>query len=94
MRIKEYEFYKAVYCSLCKEMGKTYGVFSRFTLSYDFTFYALLNMALKTDSCDIVKKACTCNPLKKCSSLHGVTSTCVVASRVWKNRALETFKQT
>ncbi|MBQ1186555.1 MAG: hypothetical protein IIX54_02575 [Clostridia bacterium] len=69
MRIKEYELYKAVYCSLCKEMGKTYGVFSRFTLSYDFTFYALLNMALKTDSCDIVKKACTCNPLKKCSYL-------------------------
>ena len=34
------------------------------------------------------------NPLKKRSSLHGVTSTCVVASRVWKNRATETFKQT
>ena len=34
------------------------------------------------------------NPLKKCSSPHGVTSTCVVASRVWKNRATETLKQT
>lgn len=69
MRIKEHELYKAVYCSLCKEMGKTYGVFSRFTLSYDFTFYALLNMALKTDVCDIERKACTCNPLKKCQYL-------------------------
>ena len=32
------------------------------------------------------------NPLKKRSSLHGVTSICVLASRVWKNRATETFK--
>ena len=69
MRIKEFELYKAVYCSLCKEMGKTYGIFSRFTLSYDFTFYALMNMALKTDVCDIERKVCTCNPLKKCQYL-------------------------
>lgn len=69
MRIKEHELYKAVYCSLCKEMGKTYGVFSRFTLSYDFTFYTLLGMALKTERCDIERKACTCNPLKKCQYL-------------------------
>lgn len=72
MRIKEFELYKAVYCSLCKEMGKTYGIFSRFTLSYDFTFYALLNMALKTDACDITRKACTCNPLKKCQYLSNL----------------------
>ena len=69
MRIKEYELYKAVYCSLCKEMGKTYGILSRFTLSYDFTFYALLGMALKTDCCSIQQKSCTCNPLKKCQYL-------------------------
>ena len=69
MRIKEYELYKAVYCSLCKEMGKTYGIFSRFTLSYDFTFYALLGMALKANSCDVQRKSCTCNPLKKCQYL-------------------------
>ena len=69
MRIKEFELYKAVYCSLCKEMGKTYGIFSRFTLSYDFTFYALLNMALKPDVCDITRKCCTCNPIKKCQYL-------------------------
>lgn len=73
MRIKEHELYKAVYCSLCKEMGKTYGIFSRFTLSYDFTFYALLNMALKSDCCDIERKACTCNPLKKCQYLNNLS---------------------
>ncbi len=66
LRIKEYEMYKAVYCSLCKVMGKSYGIWSRFTLSYDFTFLALINMSIK-NGCDPVEKGrCTCNPLKKC----------------------------
>ncbi len=66
LRVKELEFYKAVYCTLCKTMGKQYSPFSRFTLSYDFTFLALLNMSLK-DGCDCVEqKHCVFNPLKKC----------------------------
>ena len=44
LKIKEFETYKAVYCSLCKKLGKSYGILSRFTLSYDFTFLAILNM--------------------------------------------------
>lgn len=70
MRIKEYEMYKAVYCSLCKELGKNYGILARFTLSYDFTFLALLSMALNENCCQLVKKSCTCNPLKKCTYLE------------------------
>ena len=67
LKIKEYETYKAVYCSLCKKLGKSYGVLSRFTLSYDFTFLALLNMSLK-DGCDgFERKRCAFNPLKKCN---------------------------
>lgn len=67
LRVKEYEMYKAVYCSLCRTLGKEYGIWSRFTLSYDFTFFALLNMSMK-DGCDITeRKHCTCNPLKKCN---------------------------
>ena len=42
LRIKEYETYKAVYCALCKELGKRYGLMSRLTLNYDYTF--LLSM--------------------------------------------------
>ena len=53
LKIKEYETYKAVYCSLCRLMGREYGLWSRFTLSYDFTFLALLNMSLKS-GCDPV----------------------------------------
>ncbi len=69
MRIKEFEMYKAVYCSLCRELGKTYGPFARLTLSYDFTFLALLNMSLKKDFCGTQRKLCKCNPLKKCTYL-------------------------
>ena len=65
LKVKEYEMYKAVYCSLCKSLGKHYGILSRFTLSYDFTFLALLNMSLK-DGCNIIEqKRCAFNPLKK-----------------------------
>ena len=67
LKVKEFEMYKAVYCSLCRTLGKYYGVLSRFTLSYDFTFLALLNMSLK-DGCDCIeRKRCTFNPLKKCN---------------------------
>ena len=67
LKIKEYEMYKAVYCSLCKELGKSYGILSRFTLSYDFTFLALLNMSLKDGCNKIEQKRCVFNPLKKCN---------------------------
>ncbi len=67
LKVKEYETYKAVYCSLCRELGKSYGVFSRLTLSYDFTFLALLQLAMQ-DGCDGFEQSrCVCNPLKKCN---------------------------
>lgn len=67
LKVKEYEMYKAVYCSLCRTLGKEYGFFTRFTLSYDFTFLALLELSLKEDFCKIERKRCVCNPLKKCN---------------------------
>ncbi len=67
LKIKEYELYRGVYCTLCKTLGKNYGVISRFTLNYDFTFLALLNMSLK-EGCDKFNaKHCTFNPFKKCN---------------------------
>lgn len=67
MKIKEFEIYKAVYCSLCKELGKNYGLLARLTLSYDFTFLALLNMALKDGCTSFERKRCAFNPFKKCN---------------------------
>ena len=67
LKMKEFEAYKAVYCTLCKKLGKSYGILSRFTLSYDFTFLAMLNMSLKDGCPTYERKICAFNPLKKCN---------------------------
>lgn len=69
MLVKEYAAYKAVYCGLCDALGKHYGRFSRFALSYDCTFYAILAMQIRSARLCAEKKCCTCNPLKKCTYL-------------------------
>lgn len=67
LKIKEYEIYKAIYCSVCKCLSKNFGLFSKFTLSYDSAFLALLCFSL-ADTCPNFKSGrCTVNPLKKCN---------------------------
>lgn len=70
LKMREYEIYRGIYCSLCKRLGKSYGFLSRLTLSYDFTFLALLDMSLK-DGCTTFKPGrCAFNPTKKCNYLE------------------------
>ncbi len=64
--VREFEAYKSVYCGLCKQMGKDYSFLSRFTLSYDCTFYAILLMSINRTCKGFKDGRCTCNPLKKC----------------------------
>ncbi len=71
LRVCEYETYKAAYCTLCKYMGKKYGHIARMTLSYDFTFLAMLMMSLKDSDPQYEKKGCVYNPLKKCTYMNG-----------------------
>ena len=66
IRMGEYEQYKGIYCTLCKQLGKRYGVLSRFTLSYDMTFLALLQMALEEKDADFCPSRCSFNPTKRC----------------------------
>lgn len=64
---KDFDAYKAVYCSLCKQLGKEYTFLSRFILSYDCTFYAVIALAL-TDTCPgFCVGKCKFNPIKKCN---------------------------
>lgn len=67
LKVKEYEMYKAVYCSLCRFLGKEYGFAARLMLSYDFTFLALLIMSQQEGFAGTEHKACVCNLLKKCT---------------------------
>lgn len=67
LKVKEFEIYNAVYCGLCRHMGRTYGALSKLCLSYDMTFVSLLQAALY-DGCDgYEQKRCRANPLKKCT---------------------------
>jgi hypothetical protein len=67
LRVREYEAYRAVYCSICRVLGRHYGIFSRLILSYDSTFYALLLLALQKKYVPCFAGGrCAANPLKKC----------------------------
>lgn len=69
LKISEYDTYKAVYCSICRSLGKEYGVFAKFILSYDFVFLAMLKLSLEKECCGYKKMRCPFNPAKKCMRL-------------------------
>ena len=71
MLIKDFEAYRGVYCSLCKQLGKDYGVASRFILSYDITFYAIIDMSVNNECPKFKGGRCSFNPLKKCNYCTG-----------------------
>lgn len=66
LKVKEYELYKGLYCSLCKQLGKDYGFLGRMTLNYDFTFFLLCRMSIKDDELCFSSSHCSFNPRKKC----------------------------
>lgn len=66
MKFKDFDAYKGVYCSLCKTIGKRYGLIARLTLSYDFTFLAIIRMAVSEEKFKMCPSRCSFNPLKKC----------------------------
>ena len=70
--VREYEQYRGIYCSLCKQLGKSYGPFCRFTLSYDCTFLAMVAIGLSQNACpSFFSGRCVVNPLKKCAYCKG-----------------------
>ena len=44
LKVREQEYYRAVYCGLCRTMGKCTGQCSRMALSYDFAFLVMLRL--------------------------------------------------
>lgn len=75
----EYEQYRGVYCTLCRRLGKRYGIGARMTLSYDMTFLALLHAALEADEPDFCAGRCSFNPTKKCLRCQNTVSTDLAA---------------
>lgn len=66
LKLRELEEYKAVYCGLCKELGRTFGFFARATLSYDFAFMAAFLISIDKSACPETEKcSCVAHPVKK-----------------------------
>lgn len=67
MKVKEYEAYKGLYCSLCKAMIKHFGILSSITLSYDVAFLVLMRLSFTSVIPDFRGGRCPFNPTKKCN---------------------------
>jgi len=65
LRVREHQFYRALYCGLCKRMGKCTGNCSRMTLSYDFVFLAALRLSLTGEAVTIKRERCLVHPLRR-----------------------------
>lgn len=66
LRIKDYDFYRATYCGICREMKLTTGEASRMTLSYDAVFLALVRMLyIEESDFSSSRRRCIAHPLKR-----------------------------
>ena len=65
LKVAEYERYRAVYCGLCRSMGRVTGQLSRVSLSYDFTFFAAVRMVLGGVVPEFVPARCPAHPMRK-----------------------------
>ena len=65
LRVSEYEWYRAVYCGLCRAMGQVSGQGSRLMLSYDFTFLALVRLIVSEKEPQFSRCLCPVHPLRK-----------------------------
>jgi hypothetical protein len=65
LRVREYEYYRASYCGLCRAMGKCTGQCSRLLLSYDFAFLANVRMALNGTEPTFKRRRCIAHPFRR-----------------------------
>ncbi len=68
--MREFELYRAYYCGLCKQLGQTYGQFSRLLLNYDLVLVALLADALSGEKGQPHAEGCIVNPVVKRTMMH------------------------
>ena len=63
--VKEYAFYKATYCGICRQMKAHTGALSPIFLTYDSVFLALVRMVFEDKKEIGVKKGrCLAHPIK------------------------------
>ena len=65
MFVKDTVLYKAMYCGLCKGIGKSTGLKGRFCLNYDLTFLSILAHNLLDIDVAIEKQRCVLHTIRK-----------------------------
>ena len=65
LKVRQLELYRSVYCGICETGGKTVSRLTRFMLSYDFVFLAILRLAITKEKYSFKDGRCIYNPLKK-----------------------------
>lgn len=63
--VRESEYYKSVYCGLCRSMGKHTTVVSCASLTFDMTFFALVRIWITNERGEIVMKRCPAHPMRR-----------------------------
>ena len=79
LRIKEYDFYKAVYCGLCHHQKKLSRRL-RYMLSYDMVLLALLRLGAVGERACFLKQRCPVHPVKGCLAVASSESLAYTAS--------------
>lgn len=83
--------FKSQYCSLCKALGRKYGNHSRFFISYEIAFFALLLEALRGDKFTYRYENCIIHPFKKrrIKKLDDIDEVCADISVYFLKKKLE-----
>lgn len=88
LKLREHQYYRGVYCGVCRAMGRCTGQCSRMALSYDFVFLALTRLALAnanpcrgndTRAVHFEKRRCLPHPFRRRLSLQAGDVTDYVA---------------
>lgn len=64
LKVRESDYYRAVYCGLCRAMKSRCGFNSTLSLSYDIVFLALVRLAITGASWNIKRMRCPMHPVR------------------------------
>ncbi len=65
LKVRQHQKYKAIYCGLCKSLGKNVSQFSRLGLQYDMAAFAYIIAELLDETFILTDQVCIAHPLKR-----------------------------
>lgn len=71
LRVCDYNVFRGYYCGLCKQLGKKFNQLTRFGLSYDMTFLAILISSLEDKKVELKMQNCIAHPISKRPVIKG-----------------------